>query len=96
MRYAVTGDMSEVHHVNCLPGNVVVDTTSLQYDAYEVTLTRLQTELKGHVTARAKYLSDPDIARRYELLLGRVEARLASAADGHTVLSRNQAGIVHR
>lgn len=66
----------ESHYFNLLPDDSEVDFSRQQYPADQV-LAPSDVNLHGYASVRAKMLHEPDTLRRYNLLLSRVEARLA-------------------
>lgn len=66
----------ESHYYNMLPDGTEVDLTGQQYPK-DQELTPSQVNLHGYATAREKMMHEPETRRRYELLLGRVQQRLA-------------------
>lgn len=67
-RYDIEADtFNEVHYCNILPSGAVLDSTAGQYSS-PVKLTITPITLKGHASARNRYLADPDTKAKYELL----------------------------
>lgn len=77
-RYEVSGDVSETHYANVLPGGAIFDVTASQYDGRKVVLAPTSTNLKGFRSIREKRLADTSTRRRYELLKSRVARELQS------------------
>ena len=75
-RYDVSGDVTETHYANLLPGGAIFDATASQYDGRQVILTPTPTNLKGFSSVRDKRLADPSTRERYERLKQRVAKEL--------------------
>lgn len=73
---AVFQGKPETHYINLLPDGTTVDLTGGQYPA-GTPLTPSQINLHGYATVRDKMMHEPETVRKYELLLARVQERLA-------------------
>jgi hypothetical protein len=79
LRYRVSGgNINETHYCNILSGGTVLDTTASQYRE-PVILKVAPVNLKGFTSIREKRLAENETRKKYELLLGRVEAKLERA-----------------
>lgn len=76
-RYSVkANNFKETHYCNILPSEAVFDSTAAQYSE-PVQLTITPISLKGHTTARERYIADPDTRTKYELLKESVSSTLS-------------------